>query len=373
MSKNPTIISILDYKNLRYGSMEDYVLELSRYLKSKGIKHVVILREFVSDWFREMLAREQVTVELLTVVKGWHFYASLVRIIKFYKPVVVHFHFFPYISLIPWITHFMGVKKIVFTDHMSLKYPRGRLSRLQRNIKARILTAKVSKIIAVSKFVQDRMVHELGISLVKTNLLYNCINLQRFMKANPVTIRNEFKISPGKKIIVTVCWLIREKGVQYLIEAISIILKKGLGVKLIVVGDGPEKDALKKLSCELGLSDNVIFTGFRNDVENFLACADIFVLHSLWEEAFGLVLVEAMAAGKPIVATNLGAIPEIVVDRATGILVEPRDINGLAASIQKILEDKQLKERMGRQAQELAKRYDLGIYVQKIVEIYDCA
>lgn len=365
-----TVISILDYKNLRYGSIEDYIIELSRYFRSTGIKHVVALREPLSDCFRAVLESHQVEIRLLTTARGKYFYIWLAKIIRDSKPEVVHFHFFPYVSMIAWFTYLMGVRKIVFTDHMSFSYPSGRLTRLVRFCKARILTAKIYRVIAVSNFVLNRIVHALGIPSRKAVLLYNCINFKRFRNARPGVVTKEFGIASCDKVIVTICWLIKEKGVRYLIEAARVIASRGLNIKLVIVGDGPEKGALQQLSRDLDLDDRVIFTGFRNDVESFLARADVFALHSLWSEAFGLVLLESMAAGTPVVATNTGAIPEIVHEGITGLLVEPGDVNGLAASLQTILEDTELRQEMGKNALEFAKGFNLEAYVKSVTEIY---
>jgi glycosyltransferase involved in cell wall biosynthesis len=107
-------------------------------------------------------------------------------------------------------------------------------------------------------------------------------------------------------------------------------------VHLVIVGDGELRSTLERLTAELALTEHVHFVGFRSDVPNLMHAFDIFVLPSLFE-GFGLVLLEAMAAAKPIVATRVSAIPEIVLDGKTGLLVPPRDPLALSKALRQLI------------------------------------
>ena len=140
------------------------------------------------------------------------------------------------------------------------------------------------------------------------------------------------------------------KGHKYLIEAAKIVLGKIKNVKFIITGssqgnNGHEME-LKNMVKNYGLEDKIIFTGYRKDIKNIIALMDIFVFSAVGE-GFGRVLIEAMALQKPIVAANSGGIPEIVVDGKTGILVPERDLLSIASAIIKLINEKDIRVKMG--------------------------
>jgi glycosyltransferase involved in cell wall biosynthesis len=112
------------------------------------------------------------------------------------------------------------------------------------------------------------------------------------------------------------------------------------------VGDGPERNELEGEAERLSMQDRVIFTGVRKDVERMYAAMDIFVLPSSCQEAFGMVLIEAMAMGKPVVATAVGGIPEVIENEVNGILVPPQEIHALALAILRYMDDRAFADRV---------------------------
>lgn len=139
---------------------------------------------------------------------------------------------------------------------------------------------------------------------------------------------------------------------------------------LALVGLGPAEDEIRAAATELGLADRTTFLGSRDDVPEILALFDLFALSSRFE-GFPISLVEAMATGLPCVATAVGGIPEVLVDGANGLLVEPGDREGLRASIARIMDDPGLAERVGAEARRTAERLDLRLAVRAMEEIYD--
>ena len=136
--------------------------------------------------------------------------------------------------------------------------------------------------------------------------------------------------------IGTVCHLIERKGVQYLLQAAARILRRFPQVKLLIVGDGPLRQSLENLAAEHGIEDKVCFRGFQECVQAELEKMDIFVMASL-EEALGVAILEAMAAGTPVVATNVGGIPEIVEHGKSGLLVPSRDSEAIYRAVTLLL------------------------------------
>lgn len=160
------------------------------------------------------------------------------------------------------------------------------------------------------------------------------------------TVRRELSLDPEMLVIGTVGRLVPQKGQRYLLEAMRDVRSVHPRTHLLIVGVGRLRDELLKYARKLGIADRVIFTGFRQDIQSLMAALDVFALPSLWE-GFGLVLLEAMLAGKPVVASRVSAIPEIVVDGVTGVLVPPMNSAALAEALTRLLQDERLRLEMG--------------------------
>ena len=165
--------------------------------------------------------------------------------------------------------------------------------------------------------------------------------------------------------------LSKVKGPVYLLEAFKKILHFYPTAKLLVVGDGPLKTMLKTVSAEKGISDSVLFMGFRRDVPQILKAMDVFVLSSV-DEAFGISLIEAMYMGLPCVATNVGGIPEVVKNGSTGILVAPANSEALAKAIKELLDKPELAERYGAAGKKRVwENFTADKYIDKLENLYD--
>jgi glycosyltransferase involved in cell wall biosynthesis len=160
------------------------------------------------------------------------------------------------------------------------------------------------------------------------------------------------------------------KNLNALLNSLHSVLKKTDAV-LVIVGKGDQKEA-KDISKSLGISNNVVFTGFvdENYLQKCYLLCDIYVCPSKLE-GFGLTLLEAMAAGKPIVATNVGAIPELIQDGINGILVKSDDIDGLCSAICKLLENEKMADEMGKMNIEKVKNFSWDTCAHRVLEIYN--
>ncbi|MDH5769316.1 MAG: glycosyltransferase, partial [Nitrospirota bacterium] len=139
-------------------------------------------------------------------------------------------------------------------------------------------------------------------------------------------------------VVGTIGSLKYEKGHEYLLRAAKEVLESHTSVKFLIVGSGPLRNSLENNVKSLGIANDVIFTGYRKDVAELLSVMDIFVLPSV-KEGLPMVLLEAMAAKKPIIATRVGAVPKVIRDNETGILVEPEDVYTLQRAIGNFLDD----------------------------------
>ena len=166
--------------------------------------------------------------------------------------------------------------------------------------------------------------------------------------------------------------LVAKNGVRYFIESVPRVIQVNRNVKCLIVGDGDESDMLRRMAVELEISDNVIFTGRidNRDMPGYYAISDIVVLPSLIE-ATSIAGLEAMATGKPLVASNIGGIPQIVDDGETGILVPPGDSERLAQGIITLLSDVKKREGMGRKARKKVEaEFSWDIIAGKVQGIY---
>lgn len=165
-------------------------------------------------------------------------------------------------------------------------------------------------------------------------------------------LRSELGIPEGIPLIATVGRLVEQKGLTYLLKAMAILRQRIPEARLLLVGDAQDgrdlyKQQLIREQQSLGLGDSVVFTGVRNDVSVVMQAIDLFVMASLWE-GFGLVFLEAMAAARPIVATDVSAIPEVVENGVTGLLVQPRDPQALADAMYTVLSNREKAREMGK-------------------------
>lgn len=212
----------------------------------------------------------------------------------------------------------------------------------------------------------------------RSETVYNGIDLTRFdLKQDGEGIRSEFGIGEETRLLGTIGHFASLKGYEELMAAAKGVVGRGYDIKVVLVGDDiyrhsrSYKETLLSLVGSAGLRDRVIFTGFREDIPELLASFDIFVLPSR-SEGFGRVNLEAMAMARPVISTNIGGIPEVVLDGITGILVPPGDSEALSRAIMVLLDDPHLRDRMGREGRRrVEKHFSLQTHVQRIQEIYD--
>jgi glycosyltransferase involved in cell wall biosynthesis len=172
-------------------------------------------------------------------------------------------------------------------------------------------------------------------------------------------------------VIGTACRLELVKGLTYLLKAVALLVAQFPDLRLDVVGEGSLRAALKDEGRGLGISEQVAFPGWQEDLAPMMAGWDIFALPSL-DEGFGFAALEAMAAGLPVVATNVGGLPELVVDGQTGWLVPARDTTSLADCLRRLIADAEKRQAMGAAGRQRAQQdFPLSRMVEQIVAVYD--
>jgi len=208
----------------------------------------------------------------------------------------------------------------------------------------------------------------------KVVLISNGIDLERFPynPAPPSAI--EFKSSANGSVSTTIGFLGRleeQKGVPDLIRAAAIVRQQNPRVRFVIAGDGSMRPQLEQLAAELQVNDVVEFVGWQCDSVTFLAQIDILAMPSLWE-AFGLSAAEAMAMGKPVIATRVEGLPEVVEDGRTGMLVPPADPQALAQRVLELAADRPLQRALGKQGRaRVEERFTLDLMISRHEEFYE--
>lgn len=185
-------------------------------------------------------------------------------------------------------------------------------------------------------------------------------------------IFKKYNIDTSKTVLFTLQRLVKVKRVDLIIKSFKHILESGADVLLIIGGNGPEKDNLENLVKKLNLTKNVIFTGYiyEKDTPKYFASSDIFVFASA-DETFGIVLAQAMAASLPVVAIRSTAVPEVVVDMETGILVNSNDPKDFAKAVLRLISDPRLREKLSENSRKKAiENYDWNIITDRYNKVF---
>lgn len=206
--------------------------------------------------------------------------------------------------------------------------------------------------VCVSQAVADFSISESGLSPKKIIVIPNGVDVARFAGASPADL-TVLGIPPGSQVVLTIGRLDRQKGLATLIEAGAVVTSRFPKAHFLLVGDGPQKSELDHLIRDKGLVDRIHFAGWRPDVPELLAAGAALVLSSLWEGLPNVIL-EAMAAGLPVVATRVEGTSELIIDGRTGLLVPPQSPHELASAIEKILSDPVQARSMGQSGRERA-------------------
>ncbi|MCK4649367.1 glycosyltransferase family 4 protein [bacterium] len=182
--------------------------------------------------------------------------------------------------------------------------------------------------------------------------------------------REEFGINSNTPLIGSISIIRTEKGFPYFLEAAREILKVKPEARFLIVGHEPKGDTLAQAVKRQGLENAVIMPGLREDIPQILVSLDVFVLCSL-REAFGQAIAQALAMERPVVATNVGGIPELVKDNETGLLVPPADSKALARAILELLEDREKAKRLGKNGRRLIeKKFSQETMIERIEDLY---
>lgn len=234
------------------------------------------------------------------------------------------------------------------------------------------LTNPLTDAVEVNSEIGGRAIEDdLGVPAEKIEVVRSGLDLSAFSSAiKRDELRSEFGVSDDQHLIVYMGRLRTVKGVEYGIRAFASAFRQVPNTRMVLAGEGDQRSILSSLVARLGISEQVEFLGVRNDVPELLNAADSVLMPSL-NEGFPRTAIEAMAAGKPVIATRVGGTPEAVIDGQTGILVPSKDSEALSAAIVQLVSDTELQARLGSNGRARAEQnYSVDRYVSKLDEMY---
>lgn len=268
----------------------------------------------------------------------------------------------------PFVGRLAGVP-VVFNNQRNLSYwMRGRY---RNAVYGFVIRRLVDRVLVNSEAARTELRERFSVPDDRIVAVGTGIDIGRIDSAAPNDALVESLGLSGRPIVGIVAKLSPIKGHRYLLEAMRLLRESRPEAALMIVGDGPLRTRLEQQTTELGLADDVRFVGSRDDVASLLKVMSVFVLSSTSEGSPNAVL-EAMAAGLPVVATDVGGLPEMVSSGRTGVLVPPREPIALAAALSDLLGDAERAAAMGRAARDAVEReHDLDLVVRRTQDVFE--
>jgi len=269
-----------------------------------------------------------------------------------------------WVGLLAWGSRPQGVK-LVRTRHLS--------TRVATNWPTRWLYRTPAAVITTSRAISDLLQRRLGVRPDRLHAIPTGVSLADFAPRPPdPALAASLNPPPGAFVFGTVSVLRSWKGHLYLLEAFKRLVDEGWEVFLLIVGDGPYRPVIEAKIQELGLAGQVRLAGHQDRVPEWLALMDAFVMASYANEGVPQALLQALAMARPVAATTVGGIPEVIIPEETGLLAPPRDSQALARIMSRLLQEADLREALSRRGpQVVAARYSLEQMADQLEAVYD--
>lgn len=375
MPGSKTIVSVYGFRPFRIGGGETFIRELSMLLAERGWKNVVCFLSEPTPEVRDFLDLPNITIEVIPDVwqLKWQPTLNLARLLRRHRPEILHLQFTGFLSPYPWLAKLYSVKRVLFTDQGSR--PEGfvpRRAALWKRLATRFISWPLDHVTCISDYVLRCWTTLDVLPAQRFSRIYNHVDMAR-CETDGSSFRRKLSIPDGRQVIVQVSWIIPDKGFDDLLEAARLVVGQNPSAHFVMVGEGEDRKRYMQQTAEMGLQDHVTWTGIVADPmrEGVFAAADVVCQVSRWEEGFGYVIAEAMASGKPLIGTRVGAIPELIQDGKSGFLVDRRDPGAIARCILDLLRDPEQCQRMGQAGREFAIRhFDARTNIAEFLKLY---
>lgn len=365
-------------KVTRVSGAENHLLELLKGLRERGLDVRLVVMVERDNPMEEMVSQAEargIATARLTISRDadWPLLWRLRRLLRRQQPDIVHTHLvhadlFGYVA-----AKFAGLPCVVSSRHNDDQFRyRARWRRIHRHYWRRI-NAGIAISAALRTFAIEIEGAPAGkLSVVNYGLKTSWLSDNEIQAAQS-KLRAELKLESDTLLMGMVCRLVKQKGIAYALEATRRIQAEHPNAHLVIAGDGKLAAELRRLAAALGITDRVHWLGWRRDAADLMAAFDLLLVPSLWE-GFGLVLLEAMAGRTPVIASRVSAIPEVVIDGETGILIAPRDVDALTRALARLLNDRALRKHMGLLgAARLEERFSIARMVEGTIAVYQRA
>jgi len=299
-------------------------------------------------------------------------FLKLYKIIKQEKPQIVHTHTSKAGILGRWAAKLARVPIIIHTTHGNVFSGYFGCFMTKLFVIAERISARITdKIITLTpKGIKQQLEHKIG-NKKKYISIHSGIEIEKFKDAsiNREVFRKKLGIAEKDIVIGVVARLVPVKGHRYLLETMKLMESESL--KLFIIGDGPLRGELEYQAIESGIEKNVVFLGQREDVPKLLNVLDIFVMPSL-NEGMGRAIAGAMASEKPVIASNVGGIPDVVDNKITGILVPSKSPEALSNAIAYLIKNPEIAAQMGQEGRKKAvKNFGINSMIKQIENLYE--
>jgi glycosyltransferase involved in cell wall biosynthesis len=355
-----------------WGGLELYCLDLCRLLRDKG--YLVWLACPAGSRIQEEARQQGLQTIPLSVSGYFHpiLLGRLARFIRARRLSLIHCHQSKDLAtVIPSMVLSRCRLPVILTKSVGSYI-------MKRDPLHRFTYSHVSRVLAISSVIHDNVVSTTPVPPERIQTLHFPVDTRRFdpNRVDAQTVRREYHLDEKIRVVGFVGRFSPGKGHEELLAAAAILKQRYSNVRYLVVGEasyGEEsyEREIKALARRSGVEDIIIFTGFRTDIPEIMAAMDLFVFPS-HAEAFGMVLIEAMAMRKPIVSTNCDGVLDIVVDGVTGLYIAPGKEEQLAGAIGRLLDDPSLRQEMGNAGRQRAVQlFDRQTHLAQIEQIYD--
>ena len=349
------------------GGAETVVAQMATALQQAGAHNVVFLPANGEGWLARQLEGSGATVEYFHIDRPVSpgCARSLREAFRRHEIDLAHSHEFSMAVYGAWTAWRCGIPHVI-TMHGRRYYA----ERLQRRLAMWFAMATSARTVAVSTPLAQHLRSDLGAAEDRVVTIRNGVH---YVPPDRVTLRDELGLGRGDRLLVAIGNLYPVKGHAHLIDALGLLAHAHPNLHLAIGGRGDLADALRDRSRQLQLESRVHLLGLRGDVSAVLAAADVFVLPSL-SEGLPLALLEAMFAGRPIVASDVGEVRAALAGGTAGVLVPPGDAVALAGALDRLLRDPEERAGLAASAAAHARaEYDLSRMVHRYVELYEAA
>jgi len=354
----------------RVGGPEKTILGTASNINCERFKFTLASFEEANSKNEFIEAAKELNVSILTIWNEYFFDPRTVRYMANYLQLnevdIFHGHDYKSRYLGYLAARKTGVHKIA-TVHGWIQNTK---KDIMYTLVDKMLLKKYEKIIVVSWDLKKKL-QNIGIKEEKIILLHNAVEIKsKYINRNG-SLRRELGIEGSDIIVATVGRLSKEKGMEDFIEAAAIALKKNRNITYLIIGEGPEERVLQKIVNNNGLGNRIKFLGYRNDMESIYPEIDILVLAS-YTEGLPKVIIEGLAYERPVIATSVGGVPEVIIDNETGILIQPRAPEMLAKEIELLIYNENRRKHLGRNGKILIEKdFNLKTRTEKLEEIYE--